>query len=81
MSKDKQYILEFVRNLSVGDYANAENSLQRVIQEKIKDRIKKSMKDDGADKEPDNDSDDVKKTDKKSKRDAFFAKMKAKKNK
>ena len=40
MSKDKRYIMEFVRNLSISDYAKAEKSLHKVIQEKIKNRIR-----------------------------------------
>lgn len=44
MNKDRQYILEFVRNLSNSDYASAQYSLHHIIEEKMKKRIKKSMK-------------------------------------
>lgn len=44
MTNDKKYILEFVKNLSVKNYNNAEKALHLAVEEKIKKRIKSSMK-------------------------------------
>lgn len=44
MTKDKHYIFEFVKNLSIKNYSSAEKALQQAINEKVKNRIRKSMK-------------------------------------
>ena len=44
MNKDKRYILEFVKNLSTKNYADAEKALKLAVDEKIKDRIRSSLK-------------------------------------
>lgn len=44
MNKDKQYILEFVKNLSTKNYSNAEKALRLAIDEKMKARIRSSLK-------------------------------------
>jgi len=44
MTTDKQFIIEFIKNLSVKNYNDAEKALQFAINEKVKNRIKSSMK-------------------------------------
>ena len=43
MTKDKQYILEFVKNLSIKNYSGAEKALQQAVNEKVKARIRSSL--------------------------------------
>lgn len=43
MTKDQKHILEFVKNLSVKNYNNAERALKLAVEEKIKQRIKNSL--------------------------------------
>lgn len=44
MTTDKQFIVEFIKNLSVKNYNDAEKALQMAVNEKVKARIKNSMK-------------------------------------
>ena len=41
--RDKKFLLEFIKNLSVRNYAKAESALNDAISEKVKMRIKKNI--------------------------------------